>query len=134
MPGHIDDLSNEVQAGNLAALHRAGAELGCVHPACGDFGLFIALGPGRIDGPAVERAFGFVEALVRPGRGRVQRQPSVGQAMGKNAADRAAGAQQITLRCLGAELAGPELAGRKIDHDRPGRAASKKRFAARPGR
>ena len=65
----------------------------------------------------VERGFSFVQTLVRPGRGRVQIKPPVGQAMGEDAADRAPGAQQIALRCLGAELAGPKLVRRQIDAD-----------------
>jgi hypothetical protein len=47
----------------------------------------------------------------------VQRQPAVGQAMRKDAVDRASGAQQIALRYLGAQCFGPEPVRRKIDHD-----------------
>ncbi len=116
LPCHINHLSNEVKPWNLAALHRACAQLGSVHSARRDFSLLIAFRPGRIDSPAMKRALRLLESLVRP-RGRwVQRQPPVSQPMRQDPSDRASCIRKITLRWPRAKFLGPQPVRREIDH------------------
>ena len=118
MPGHVDHFPDKVEPGNLAAFHRTRTQLRGVDTTCCDLRLVVAFGPGGMDGPVVERGLSFFDALIGPRGRRPLRQPTVGKAMGKNVAERGAGAAQITLRCLGTEWSRPELIWRQVDYDR----------------
>ena len=85
MAGDVDDFSDEVEAGNVAAFHRFGGELVGVDAARGDFSFFVAFGSCRSDLPRVQLLFEIVQALIRARGWRMQFQPSCGEAIGKNA-------------------------------------------------
>ncbi len=78
MPGYVHDFTDEIQAGDFAALHGLGGKLVGVHPAGGDFGFVVAVGVFWGDDPVVRLAFQFSERVVGPGRRRVQIEPAVG--------------------------------------------------------
>src|ERR1700683_1578150 len=118
MPGHVDHFPDKVESRNPAAFHRTRAQLRRVHATSSDLRLLVAFGPGGMHGPMVERGLSFFDALIGPGGRRPLRQPTVGKAMGKNAAERGTGAAQITLRCLGTEWSRPEEIWRQVDYHR----------------
>src|SRR5882724_10084859 len=64
MAGHIHHLANEVQSGDFVRFKSLGRQLGGVHTACGDLGLFIAFRVCRLDMKTMERVTGCLNLAV----------------------------------------------------------------------
>src|SRR6266568_1120553 len=64
MPGHIDHLSDEIEAGNTRCGHCFRRQLARIHSAKGDLGLVITQGPGGQHGPVVEPRRNLAQPLV----------------------------------------------------------------------
>src|SRR5439155_11709705 len=64
MPGHIDHLSDEIEAGNTRCGHRFRRQLARIHSAKGDLGLVITQGPGGQHWPVVEPRRNLAQPLV----------------------------------------------------------------------
>lgn len=64
--GDVDDFSDEVEAGDGAALHGLRGEHGGADAAGGDFGLLIAFGSGWREGEVVQTALQLVEGGIGP--------------------------------------------------------------------
>ena len=64
--GYVYDFADEVEAGDLAALHGLCVEFGGVDAAGGDLGLGVAFGSGGRDAPCVEVAAPNSPASVGP--------------------------------------------------------------------
>ena len=62
--GDIDHFSDEIEAGDGAALHGLRGECGGAYAAGGDFGLLVALGAGGRESETVQAAFQSVQGAV----------------------------------------------------------------------
>src|SRR5580700_5394500 len=81
MAGHVDDFSDEEQAGNFAGLHGFGGEFVGVDAACGYFGFFVTFGACWCDRPLVHLLLEGSEGGVCPGSWGVRVEPAVGEAL-----------------------------------------------------
>jgi len=88
--GDVDDLSDEVEAAEFAALEGACVELVGGDAADGDLCLGVALCAGRGDGPGMEVALevgeGGVGGFGGFGGGGMEAQPAVGETLRQGAA------------------------------------------------
>ncbi len=85
--GDVDDLSDEVEAGDFFALHGAGVEFGGVDTTGSDFGLFVAFGASGCDAPGVELLLHDGEGGVGPVGRLVEFDPALGEACGQDGAE-----------------------------------------------
>src|SRR5207244_12242584 len=59
MASNVHDFTDEIQAGDFAALHHLCGKLIGVHASSGDFGFVVAVGAFWSDGPVVRTALEF---------------------------------------------------------------------------
>ncbi len=117
LAGYVDYFSDEIEAGDGAALHGLRGECGGADAAGGDFGLLVAFGSGGREGEAVQTALQVIEGGVGPVRWRSQFSQLVGEAGGQRDAQRRFERGEITAGVGRAEGREEFAVGKPVDVD-----------------